>query len=102
MKTILTLVLALSLSSAFASTTPMVAKAILPETGSTVGTFGSEAPPANDSVMKTDTINSNQSSTVRSAPSRKKATLAKCTDRSGKVYSSVQSGYAACKNEMNR
>jgi hypothetical protein len=91
--------IALMIVSAFLMTNAFAADAVPPATGSTQSTYGAEVAPANDSATSTDTISTNQSSTVRSAPSKKKIIHAKCTDQAGRVYSSVEAGYAACKNQ---
>jgi hypothetical protein len=106
MKSMLLLILTISLSTptAFAYTTNGRATTGSPAaTGSTTGSYGSEAAPVNDTVGS-DSVGSTQSSTTRRdttmKSNRKTAPYANCIDRTGRTYGSTDAGYSACRSTM--
>lgn len=90
MKTLMALILAFSLTSAFANTPKnKVTTGSAATTGSQTGTFASEAAPVND------TVGTGQAATVR----RERAAT-DCVDRDGQVFAKGDVGYTSCRAHM--
>jgi hypothetical protein len=109
MKTLIAFALALTLTQAYANN-PETQIGSPAETGTATGTYGSEAPPAND-TSGVDTVRTHQSSTRRGRDTdklnrhrrsrmEKDAATTSCVDREGKTYGTSDAGFVACRDSM--
>lgn len=100
MKTLLTLVVALSLSQAYAQ----ISRIPAPATGMPAAGTSSTSGMMNTNTT-TDTVGTSQSSTTKKELSKRPGTMtpakgANCVDRSGKKFRSGDAGHTACVNSM--
>lgn len=116
MKTLIALALTMTLSQAFANS-PENQTGSPAQTGTATGTYGSEAPPSNDTTgaYESDTVRSNQSSTARGSDhaklnrnrtnrsnrsERRGVAPENCVTTAGITYQPSDEGYSACRKGL--
>lgn len=90
MKTLFLLALTFLLTSAYSNN---------PRGGSTTTTGTSRGTPSSEAAPVNDTVGTTQSSTMRESDMNIHS-ASDCVDRSGRVYTKIDTGYSSCKNKM--